>query len=130
MSNVNDPERSPVFLQFCDCVYQLTRMCPCAFEFNDLLLHDLMDAVYSCQFGTFLFDSDKERDEAQVRLRAKGGVVVSLTCLQLKAKTESFWSYVLKRRESKLYSNVFYDPKADSAVVLPSITSWNIVLWP
>lgn len=66
MSNVNDPERSPVFLQFCDCVFQLTKMCPCAFEFNDLLLDDLMDAVYSCHFGTFLFDSDKERDEAQV----------------------------------------------------------------
>ena len=50
--------------------------------------------------------------------------------LQLKSKTESFWSFVLKRRESKLYNNVFYDPKAESGVVLPSITSWNIVLWP
>ena len=67
ISNVNDPERSPVFLQFCDCVYQLTQMCPCAFEFNNLLLEDIMDAVYSCHFGTFLFDSDKERDEAQVK---------------------------------------------------------------
>ncbi len=71
MSNVNDPERSPVFLQFCDCVFQLTKMCPCAFEFNELLLEDLMDAVYSCHFGTFLFDSDKERDEAQVEWKQK-----------------------------------------------------------
>lgn len=50
--------------------------------------------------------------------------------LQLKSKTESFWSFAMKRRESKLYHNVFYDPTADSGVVLPSITSWNIVLWP
>ncbi len=50
--------------------------------------------------------------------------------LQLKSKTESFWSFVLKRRETKVYNNIFYDPKADSPVVLPSITSWNIVIWP
>jgi hypothetical protein len=112
MANLGDQERSPVFLQFCDCVFQLTKLAPCAFEFNELLLEELMDVVYSCHFGTFLCDSDKERDEAQLR-----------------SKTESFWSYVNKKQQSKLYSNIFYDPSADGDVVLPAVTPWNMNLW-
>ena len=112
MAKEGDQERSPVFLQFCDCVYQLLRLAPCAFEFNELLLEDTMDAVFSCHFGTFLCDSDKERDEAQLRSR-----------------TESFWSLVNQRQQARLYANVFYDPKADGDVILPSITPWNMSLW-
>jgi hypothetical protein len=112
MAREADQERSPVFLQFCDCVYQLLQLAPCAFEFNELLLEDTMDAIFSCHFGTFLCDSDKERDEAQLRTR-----------------TESFWSMVNLRQQSKLYSNIFYDPTADGDVVLPEITAWSTRLW-
>lgn len=37
--NSNDPnERSPVFMQWLDCVYQLYRQKPVAFEFNEMFL--------------------------------------------------------------------------------------------
>lgn len=111
MSNAGDQERSPVFLQFVDCVFQLTKMAPCSFEFNEHFLVDLLDAVYSCHYGTFLFDSEREREEEKLR-----------------EKTESFWAYVNSQQDTHfLYSNVLYDPESDPEVVLPEITS--AVLW-
>lgn len=38
-NGANDPnERSPVFLQWLDCVYQLFTQYPTAFEFNEMFL--------------------------------------------------------------------------------------------
>ena len=59
-----DSERSPVFLQFIDCVFQLTTQFTNAFQFNSVFLIDLMDQVYSCRFGTFLYNTDKQRVDA------------------------------------------------------------------
>lgn len=113
MANAADQERSPVFLQFVDCVYQLTRLAPCSFEFNELLLNDMMDAVFSCHFGTFLGDSDRDRED-----------------LRVKERTESFWSHVNLRQEKlELYRNAFYDPSADPPVILPAILPGSIALW-
>ena len=56
-----DSERSPVFLQFIDCVYQLQEQFPNVFEYNSRLLTALFDEVYSCRFGTFLYNTEKQR---------------------------------------------------------------------
>jgi rhodanese-related sulfurtransferase len=47
-------ERSPVFIQFLDCVYQLLLQFPTQFQFNNKLLLFLAHHVYTCKFGTFL----------------------------------------------------------------------------
>jgi hypothetical protein len=36
-------------------VYQLTQQFPCAFEFNERFLIFLLEHLYDCQFGTFLW---------------------------------------------------------------------------
>ncbi|ORX95343.1 phosphatases II [Basidiobolus meristosporus CBS 931.73] len=56
---------SPVFHQFLDCVYQIWTQNPTRFEFNERFLIQLHYHLYSCQFGTFLFNCEKERVEAQ-----------------------------------------------------------------
>lgn len=53
-------ERSPVFHQFLDCVYQILRQCPTAFEFNSRFLKRLFYHHYSCQYGTFLANTEQE----------------------------------------------------------------------
>ena len=75
----SDADRSPVFLQFIDCVwqvsqtsaannisqlvtlfadiFQVTRQFPNAFEFNEHFLITILDHLYSCLFGTFLCNS-------------------------------------------------------------------------
>ncbi len=46
---------SVLCVQFLDMVYQLTQQFPCAFEFNERFLIFLLEHLYDCQFGTFLW---------------------------------------------------------------------------
>ena len=71
-------ERSPVFIQFLDAVYQLITQFPTYFQFNTKLLLFLAHHVYSCKFGTFLGDNE--------RTRQKEGLI--------RDKTTSIWTYV------------------------------------
>ncbi|RAH73505.1 phosphatidylinositol-3-phosphatase YMR1 [Aspergillus aculeatinus CBS 121060] len=87
-------ETSPVFHQFLDATYQLLYQHPTRFEFNERFLRRLLYHLYSCQFGTFLFNSEKER----VEWNAKG-------------RTRSVWDYFLARREQFL--NPDFDPQID-----------------
>ncbi|KAI9849451.1 MAG: hypothetical protein M1837_004071 [Sclerophora amabilis] len=78
-------ETSPVFHQFLDATYQLLRQHPTRFEFNERFLRRLLYHLYSCQYGTFLYNSEKERNEAKASER-----------------TRSVWDYFLARREQFL----------------------------
>lgn len=53
-------EKSPIFHQFLDCVYQLYRQNPTVFEFNSRFLKRLFYHYYSCQYGSFLCNSEKD----------------------------------------------------------------------
>ncbi|KAK9552275.1 phosphatidylinositol-3-phosphatase ymr1 [Aspergillus fumigatus] len=87
-------ETSPVFHQFLDATYQLLYQYPTRFEFNERFLRRLLYHLYSCQYGTFLFNSEKERVE-----------------MKAKERTRSVWDYFLARREQFL--NPKYDPLVD-----------------
>jgi hypothetical protein len=90
-------ELSPVFHQFLDCVFQLHYQHPTRFEFSERFLRRLLYHLYSCQYGTFLFDNEKERIDAQARER-----------------TRSVWDYFLCRKQE--FMNPKYDPEIDDAV--------------
>ena len=87
-------ETSPVFHQFLDATYQLLYQHPKRFEFNERFLRRLLYHLYSCQYGTFLYNSEKERLESGV-----------------KDKTRSVWDYFLSRREQ------FLNDKYDGGVI-------------
>jgi len=100
----NDADRSPVFLQFIDCVWQVMQQFPNAFEFNEYFLTSVLDHLYSCLYGTFLYNSDKERKENKV-----------------KAQTQSLWSYVNSKRS--LFLNPMYCEELEKEVKLFPIAS-------
>lgn len=87
-------ETSPVFHQFLDAAYQLLYQYPTRFEFNERFLRRLLYHLYSCQYGTFLYNSERERVQAKA-----------------KERTRSVWDYFLARREQFL--NPQYDPQID-----------------
>ncbi|KAA8644691.1 hypothetical protein EYZ11_003507 [Aspergillus tanneri] len=87
-------ETSPVFHQFLDATYQMLYQYPTRFEFNERFLRRLLYHLYSCQFGTFLFNNEKERVEYKA-----------------KERTRSVWDYFLARREQ--FVNPQYDPVVD-----------------
>lgn len=55
------PQRSCVFFQWIDCVYQLLCLFPSRFEFTPAMLLFLVDESYSCRFGTFLMNTHRAR---------------------------------------------------------------------
>ncbi|XP_051506911.1 myotubularin-like isoform X3 [Myxocyprinus asiaticus] len=63
--NHADQDRSPIFLQFIDCVWQMTKQFPTAFEFNERLLVVILDHLFSCRFGTFLYNCESARESNQ-----------------------------------------------------------------
>ncbi|KAH8073088.1 phosphatidylinositol-3,5-bisphosphate 3-phosphatase [Aureococcus anophagefferens] len=55
-------DHSPIFLQWLDCVWQALRQHPTRFEFNELFLLAVRDAVYAQWHSTFRGDCDAQRD--------------------------------------------------------------------
>lgn len=104
-----DQDRSPVFVQFIDCVYQLTKQFPNAFEFNEYFLITILDHLYSCLFGTFLFNSEAQRAEKEVR-----------------NKTVSLWSFINSNEDD--YINPQYS-SANNQVLLPVANLRRVKLW-
>jgi myotubularin-related protein 6/7/8 len=90
-------ETAPIFHQFLDATYQLTYQHPTRFEFSERFLRRLLYHLYSCQYGTFLYDNEKSRTEAKISER-----------------TRSVWDYFLSRKEQFL--NPKYDPVIDDNV--------------
>ncbi|KAG7196280.1 uncharacterized protein KQ657_000295 [Scheffersomyces spartinae] len=84
-------ERSPIFHQFLDCVFQIVRQHTNQFEFNTRLLKRLFYHYYSCQYGSFLCDSELE-------LLNNG----------LQDKTVSVWDYFKSRPPE--FTNPGYNP--------------------
>ncbi|XP_031278562.1 phosphatidylinositol-3-phosphatase myotubularin-1-like [Pistacia vera] len=108
---------SPIFLQWVDCVSQLLRMYPSAFEFSSAFLVDFLDCVLSCRFGNFLCNSEKERQQC--------GVYEACGCL---------WKYLADLRSSEerahAHYNLFYDPLKHNGPLLPPAAALAPTLWP
>ncbi|KAI0636505.1 phosphatases II [Trametes polyzona] len=116
-------ETSPVFHQFLESVRQIQRQFPERFEFNERFLRQLHYHLYSCQFGTFLFNSERERRVGE------GGPP---PC----ERTVSVWDFFNSPPEVELNKNPLYDPslddparpKADMGVLMPNpkdVRFWN-----
>ncbi|KAF5188975.1 Phosphatidylinositol-3-phosphatase myotubularin-1 [Thalictrum thalictroides] len=108
---------SPIFLQWVDCIAQLLRIYPFAFEFSTGFLVDFLDCVLSCRFGNFLCNSEKERQQS--------GVPDACGCL---------WAYLADLRvsggSSHAHYNFFYDPLKHEDPLLPPAASLAPTLWP
>lgn len=108
---------SPIFLQWVDCVSQLLRIYPSAFEFSMGFLVDFLDCMLSCRFGNFLCNSEKERQQS--------GVPDACGCL---------WTYLTDLRvnegSSHAHYNAFYDPSKHNGPLLPPAASLAPTLWP
>nr|XP_043612710.1 phosphatidylinositol-3-phosphatase myotubularin-1-like isoform X3 [Erigeron canadensis] len=108
---------SPIFLQWVDCVSQLLRMYPFAFEFSSAFLVDFLDCMLSCRFGNFLCNSEKEREQY--------GVSDACGCL---------WMYLDDMRasggSSHVHYNLFYDATKHDGPLLPPAAALAPTLWP
>jgi myotubularin-related protein 1/2 len=87
-----DKDRSPIFVQWLDSVWQCVHQMPNAFEFNSKMLEVLFFHVYSCKYGTFLFNSEKERRDNSVSIN-----------------THSIWSDINAPKVRNVFVNTTYE---------------------
>lgn len=101
----------PIFQQFLDCCYQLLLLFPTAFEFNERFLRRLLYHVYACQYGTFLFDCERELVQQEARQR-----------------TRSVWDYFIARKQQFINDKyIQVQQPADAVLVLPK--QWQPRWW-
>ncbi|KAH7913992.1 phosphatases II [Hygrophoropsis aurantiaca] len=94
-------ETSPCFHQFLECVRQVQRQFPDRFEFNERFLRNLHYHLYSCQFGTFIFNCERERRFGEE------GLIPS-------EHTSSIWDFFNSVSELEQNRNPTYDPSLDN----------------
>lgn len=81
-SDKDADERSPCFLLFLDCLWQLLHLFPKMFEYNDNLLICIADSLLCCKFGTFLCDCEADRKK-----------------MRLEKNSLSLWEYIDNEHE-------------------------------
>jgi myotubularin-related protein 6/7/8 len=118
-------EMSPVFHQFLECVRQIQRQYPTRFEFSERFLRQLHTHLYSCQFGNFLYNCERERRQPDDTGRPPW------------RRTASIWDFVNSPSELQLNRNPDYDkslddpanrePKADMGVLF--VNTKDIRFW-
>ncbi|KAM6144223.1 myotubularin isoform 3-T3 [Erethizon dorsatum] len=82
---------------------------PTAFEFNERFLITILDHLYSCRFGTFLFNCESARERQKVPER-----------------TVSLWSMINSNKEK--FKNPFYT-KEINRVLYPVASMRHLELW-
>ena len=108
--NEGENERSPIFLQFLDCIYQLMIQFPCEFEFNAEYLLFIAKNYNVNLFGTFLFNNEQER----IKNNAK-------------ETTPSIWTYLLNNKEK--YVNPLYSIQNCKKIITPNYAYYSYKLW-
>ncbi|XP_033337491.1 phosphatidylinositol-3,5-bisphosphate 3-phosphatase MTMR4 [Megalopta genalis] len=100
-------ERCPVFLQWLDCVHQLTEQFECCFQMSPAYLVKLAQHTYSQLFGTFLCNTIQERLQLRIRER-----------------TFSVWRFL----NSSSFVNHLYSP-LEKQVLWPDYNVRKLKLW-
>ncbi|KAK0165244.1 hypothetical protein PV328_003777 [Microctonus aethiopoides] len=112
--NGDPKELAPIFTQFIDATYQLLRQYPYMFQFNEHFLLVLHDHVHSCQHGTFIANSEKERQ-----------------LLRLSERTDSLWGDIathINEYINPLYACRKYKDECNK-ILEPKLSAQSIELW-
>ncbi|XP_052793920.1 myotubularin-related protein 6-like isoform X1 [Mya arenaria] len=112
LSSIDTKETSPVFTQFLEAVWQMTHQFPCAFQFNERFLLTLHDHLFSCQFGTFIGNCEKDRID-----------------LKLSSRTYSLWGFLCKRQSEFLNPLFKKEYEVMQPVLIPKTYPQCIKFW-
>ncbi|KAJ5072830.1 myotubularin-related [Anaeramoeba ignava] len=104
-----DNQRSPIFVQWIDAVYQIWKQFPNFFEFNEALLIVILEHCFSLRFGTFLGNNDKERNQQ----------------FCVKESTYSLWTFVYHNHQ--MFYNPFYTPSKEP--LYPNYSLRSLCFW-
>ncbi|XP_071086998.1 phosphatidylinositol-3,5-bisphosphate 3-phosphatase MTMR6-like isoform X1 [Haliotis cracherodii] len=112
LDTVEAKEVSPIFTQFLEGTWQMTQQFPCAFQFNERFLLTIHDHAYSCQFGTFIGNCEKDRLD-----------------LRLNERTYSLWGYLAKHMNEYINPLFKKEYEISHPVLIPNTRPQCIKFW-
>lgn len=80
------------------------------FQFNESYLICIHEHAYSCQYGTFIGNSESQREQ-----------------LKLRENTYSLWGYLVANHDD--FANPLYDRSTASEILRPDTSPQNIRFW-
>ncbi|XP_073978652.1 myotubularin-related protein 10-B isoform X2 [Rhodnius prolixus] len=92
-----ESNKSPVFLLFLDCVWQLLQQFPTYFQFTETYLTMLWESALVSTFDTFLFDCERDR-------------VIASTDPNNPLILRSVWEELLTGKDAPIFFNPLYNP--------------------
>ncbi|XP_078044125.1 myotubularin-related protein 10-B isoform X2 [Augochlora pura] len=117
-------EKSPVFLLYLDCVWQLCQQFPAEFEFTETYLTTLWDAAHVSIFDTFIFNCEKDRVMAATATEPSKPLVL---------RSVWDWREQFSEQDILLFYNPLYSPREANAtekhIIKPQYDVVNIELW-
>ncbi|XP_052010937.1 myotubularin-related protein 7a isoform X2 [Xyrauchen texanus] len=105
-------EVSPVIDQFLECVWQLMQQFPCSFEYNEKFLISIHSHIYSCHYGNFICNSQKEKRE-----------------LCIKEKTHSIWPHLWEKKLDFMNPLFRPDHSQTQGLLRPSTAPYSFKYW-
>lgn len=131
---LSQDERSPIFLQWLDCVSQLLFQFPNLFEFNNQLLLFIAYHINSAKYGSFLFNSEFER---KCKTNNAKNMTVSIWTDILESVHNSNDDNIpinaqnLNEKNKFNFLNPFYDEKTNflNKTIFPNYGFHKIRLW-
>ena len=111
-SMMDQTQTSPIFIQLLDCVFQIVQQYPECFEFNTKYVLLISEHLYSCRFGNFLCDTERERE----------------LVAGIRQRTHSLWDYLDSRDDTV---NQSYSASRSEGVLLMPLPTFlrNVTLW-
>ena len=76
-------------------------------QFNERFLLTIQEHVYSCQYGTFIGNCDRQREQ-----------------LDLRSKTYSLWGYIVSHNDE--FVNPLYERSSNREILRPNVVPQNI----
>jgi len=112
ISRGTSKEEAPIFLQFIDCVYQMILQFPIYFQFNSKFLIYIVEQMYTCNYGTFIMNSEEE-------------VILN----NIKSRTVSLWTHMNLPQVITTFLNPLYDPETSNNNINVEYSMDKLVLW-
>ncbi len=132
--DLSQDERSPIFLQWIDCVSQLLYQFPSLFEFNNQLLVFIAYHLNSAKYGSFLFNSEYER-KSKVYNAKNMTVSIWTDVLEFVHNSNDLNIPInaenLNQKKKINFINPFYDEKTNylNKTIFPNFGFHKIRLW-